>query len=498
MTDETLTTTRPPADDAGTGTGARDRLAVRLLLTSTFVVILNETVMGVALPRLMEDLSIPASTAQWVTTAFMLTMAIVIPVTGFVIQRFTTRTTFLAAMTLFSLGTAICALAPGFDALIVGRVVQASGTAIMLPLLMTTVMTVTPPASRGRTMGNISIVISVAPAIGPTISGLVLSVLDWRWLFALVLPIALGSLALGAVQLPNLTETRRARVDIASVILSAVAFGGIVYGLSGLGAVATTGITTTTWVSLGAGAVALVVFVWRQLQLQKIDDALLDLRTLSSSTFTISVGVMAISMMSLFGTLILVPLYAQTVLGLEALQTGLLLLPGGLIMGLLAPSVGRAYDRFGPRPLLVPGAVVVSASAWGFTLLTATSSPWLMLACHVLLSAGLALMFTPLFTSALGSLPMHLYSHGSAMVGTVQQVAGAAGTALFVTVLTAQSATLAAGGAGVVDATAGGIHAAFLVGAVISLVAIPAAFFVRAAPSSHGVEADETAEVLAH
>ncbi|NUU18618.1 multidrug efflux MFS transporter [Cellulomonas humilata] len=497
MTDETLTTTRPPADD---GTGARDRLAVRLLLISTFVVILNETVMGVALPRLMDDLSIPASTAQWVTTAFMLTMAIVIPVTGFVIQRFTTRATFLAAMTLFSLGTAICALAPGFDALIVGRVVQASGTAIMLPLLMTTVMTVTPPASRGRTMGNISIVISVAPAIGPTISGLVLSVLDWRWLFVLVLPIALGSLALGAVQLPNLTETRRARVDIASVVLSAVAFGGIVYGLSGLGAAATTGITTTTWTSLGAGAVALVVFVWRQLRLQRTDNALLDLRTLSSSTFTISVGVMAISMMSLFGTLILVPLYAQTVLGLEALQTGLLLLPGGLIMGLLAPSVGRAYDRYGPRPLLVPGAVVVSVSAWGFTLLTPASSPWLMLACHVLLSAGLALMFTPLFTSALGALPMHLYSHGSAMVGTVQQVAGAAGTALFVTVLTAQSATLAAAGSGVVDATAGGIHAAFLVGAAISLVAIPAAFFVRAAPSPHGADtdADETAAVLTH
>lgn len=497
MTDETLTTTRPPSDEAD-ATRARDRLAVRLLLISTFVVILNETVMGVALPRLMSDLAIPASTAQWVTTAFMLTMAIVIPVTGFVIQRFTTRTTFLAAMTLFSLGTAICALAPGFDALIVGRVVQATGTAIMLPLLMTTVMTVTPPESRGRTMGNISIVISVAPALGPTLSGLVLSVLDWRWLFALVLPIALGSLALGAVRLPNLTETRSARVDIASVILSAVAFGGIVYGLSGLGAAATTGISTTTWLSLGAGAVALVVFVLRQLRLQRIDDALLDLRTFSSSTFTISVGVMAISMMSLFGTLILVPLYAQTVLGLEALQTGLLLLPGGLLMGLLAPSVGRAYDRFGPRPLLVPGAVVVSASAWGFTLLTAASSPWLMLACHVTLSAGLALMFTPLFTSALGSLPPHLYSHGSAMVGTVQQVAGAAGTALFVTVLTAQSATLLAGGAGTVSATAGGIHAAFLVGAGISLAAIPAAFFVRAAPSGHGAGTDDAAEVFAH
>ena len=144
----------------------------------------------------------------------MLTMAVVIPVTGFVLQRLTTRAAFLAAMGLFCAGTLVCALAPGFPVLLAGRVVQASGTAIMLPLLMTTVMTVTPPAGRGRTMGNISVVISVAPALGPTVSGLVLTVLDWRWLFGLVLPIALGSLVLGAVRLPDLTTPRPARVDL--------------------------------------------------------------------------------------------------------------------------------------------------------------------------------------------------------------------------------------------------------------------------------------------
>lgn len=496
MTD--LTATLPSAPTAAPDTSGRDRLAVRLLLISTFVVILNETVMGVALPHLMTDLAIPASTAQWVTTAFMLTMAVVIPVTGFLIQRLTTRTTFLTAMGLFSAGTLICALAPGFAVLIAGRVVQASGTAIMLPLLMTTVMTVTPPASRGRTMGNISIVISVAPALGPTISGLVLSALPWRWLFVLVLPVALAALALGAARMPNLTDPRTARVDVPSVVLSAFAFGGLVYGLSGLGAAATTGVATSTWISLAVGVVGLVVFVLRQLRLQRVDDALLDLRTFSTPAFAISVGVMAISMMSLFGTLILVPLFAQVVLGLDALQTGLLLLPGGLLMGLLAPSVGRAYDRFGPRVLLVPGAVVVSAGAWAFTLLTATSSPWLLLVAHVVLSAGLALMFTPLFTSALGSLPGNLYSHGSAVVGTVQQVAGAAGTALFVTVLTAQAATLARGGSGAVDATAGGAHAAFLVGAAISLLAIPAAFLVRGTPGDgHGPHGADDVDVVA-
>jgi DHA2 family lincomycin resistance protein-like MFS transporter len=467
------------ASDPNARMTARDRTAVSLLLVSAFVVILNETIMGVALPRLMTDLDITASAAQWVTTAFMLTMAVVIPVTGFVLQRTTTRAAFLTAMGLFSAGTLVCALAPGFEVLLAGRVVQASGTAIMMPLLMTTVMTVTPPASRGRTMGNISVVISVAPALGPTISGLVLSVLDWRWLFGLVLPIALGALALGAARLVNLTTPREARVDVGSVILSAVAFGGVVYGLSRLGESGQAGGAAVAWVPLGVGLVALSLFIARQLWLQRSDAALLDLRTFSSPVFSVSIGLMAIMMMSLFGTIILLPLYAQNVLGLPALQTGLLLLPGGLLMGLLAPSVGRVYDRFGPRILLVPGAVVVSAAGWGLTTLDETSSPWLLLSAHVVLSLGLALMFTPLFTASLGALPPHLYSHGSAVVGTVQQVAGAAGTALFVTVLTASSTALAGTGSGPVEAMAGGVHAAFLVGAVISLLAIPAAFAVR-------------------
>nr|WP_203670636.1 DHA2 family efflux MFS transporter permease subunit [Cellulomonas phragmiteti] len=467
---------------------ARDRLAVTLLLVSTFVVILNETIMGVALPRLMDDLAITASTAQWLTTAFLLTMAVVIPVTGFFLQRTTTRGAFLTAMGLFSLGTLVCALSPGFEMLLAGRVVQATGTAVMLPLLMTTVMTVTPPASRGRTMGNISIVISVAPALGPTISGLILSVLDWRWMFGLVLPVALGALALGAVRLPNVTETRRARVDVVSVLLSAVAFGGLVFGMSRIGEAVSGGVEPVTLGALLLGATGLTLFVARQLRLQRTDDALLDLRTFRSRTFAVGVGLMALMMMSLFGVIIMLPIYAQTVLGVDTLRTGLMLLPGGLLMGLLAPAVGRAYDRVGPRPLLVPGTVLVSLAAWGMALLLgAQTSPWLLVAAHLTMSAGLALVFTPLFTSALGSVAPERYSHGSAVIGTVQQVAGAAGTAVFVTVLSATAAGLAADGASEVAATAGGVHAAFLVGGVLTLPAILAAFAVRAAPAGAAV-----------
>lgn len=501
MTEPNPTVTAGPATEPGVAPGGspavtgaptsmsrRDRLAVAILLASTFVVILNETIMGVALPRLMTDLEITAATAQWVSAAFMLTMAVVIPVTGFVLQRVTTRAAFGAAMGLFSLGTLVSALAPGFEVLVAGRVIQASGTAIMLPLLMTTVMTVTPPASRGRTMGNISVVISVAPAIGPTISGLVLTVLPWRALFAIVLPVALLALGAGLWRLPTLNEPRYARVDVLSVVLSALAFGGVVLGLSRFGEVAAGG-ALAAWLPLGVGLVALSLFVARQLWLQRTDAALLDLRVFASPTYAVSVGLMGLSMLGLFGTIILLPIYTQQVLGLDVLGTGLLMLPGGLLMGLLAPGVGRLYDRVGPRPLLVPATAVVSLSLWGMTLFAQETPPWFVLACHVTLSAGLALTFTPLFTAALGAVPQPLYSHGSAVVGTVQQVAGAAGTALFVTVLTATAISSRAAGAGDVAATAAGVHAAFLVGAVISLAAIPTALAVRAAPepaADHG------------
>ena len=478
----------PDAAAAASRLGARDRTVIVVLLVSTFVVILNETIMGVALPRLMEDLAITATAAQWLTTAFMLTMAIVIPITGFLLQRFNTRPVFLAAMSLFSTGTLLAAVSPGFELLLVGRVVQATGTAIMMPLLMTTVMTLVPRATRGKTMGNISTVISVAPAIGPTISGIILSVLDWRWMFILVLPIAVGSLLLGMARIQNVTTPRRAHFDVLSVILSAFGFGGLVYGLSNLGGESEGAGPAAAVVPLIVGGIALALFALRQFALQRRDAALLDLRTFTSRTFTFSILMLTISMMALFGTIILLPIYMQTVLGLDALSTGLLLLPGGLVMGLLAPFVGRAYDRFGPTGLLVAGSTIVSAVFWFMTMLDERSSSWAMLAAHVALSFGLALLFTPLFTSGLASLRPSLYSHGSAVVGTVQQVAAAAGTALFVTVMAAQAATLTASGSSEVSATAGGIHLAFVIGAIISLFAIPAAFFIRRSEEQHAPE----------
>jgi DHA2 family lincomycin resistance protein-like MFS transporter len=469
--------TAEPTQGAGDHIARRNRLVINLLLVATFVVILNETIMGVAIPHLVVDLNITEVAAQWLSTAFMLTMAVVIPITGFLLQRFNTRPVFIAAMSLFSLGTLIAAMAPGFEVLLLARVVQASGTAIMMPLLMTTVMTLVPPATRGRTMGNISIVISVAPAIGPTISGIILSTLTWRWMFILVLPIAIGALILGAMRVKNVTTPRAVPIDVFSVILSAFGFGGLVYGLSNIGGATAT--FMSSWLPLIVGIVALAAFVVRQLVLQRSDRALLDLRTFRARTFTVSIILMGISMMALFGTIIVLPFFMQNVLQLNSLTTGLLLLPGGIVMGVLAPFVGRLYDRFGPTVLLVPGSIIVSGVLWGLTMVNENTSMWWVLAAHVTLSIGLAFMFTPLFTAGLGALRPKLYSHGSAIVGTVQQLAGASGTALFIAVMSGVTLSQQAAGASALGAAASGIQAAFLCGAIISTFGVVAAFFVR-------------------
>ncbi|GAA4265682.1 DHA2 family efflux MFS transporter permease subunit [Frondihabitans peucedani] len=478
----------PAAAGTGEADAKRNRLVIGLLLVSAFVVILNETIMSVALPRLVVDLRVTAATAQWLTTGFMLTMAVVIPVTGFLLQRFNTRPVFITAMSLFSLGTAIAAIAPGFSILLIARVVQASGTAIMMPLLMTTAMTLVAPASRGRVMGNISIVISVAPAIGPTISGLILQALSWRFMFVIVLPIALVALVVGGIKMKNVTVTRKSPLDVLSVILSAFAFSGLLYGLSSVGEAASgTPQPVMPIVPVLVGAAALALFVWRQIRLAPRGVALLDLRTFTSRTFAVSIVMIAISMLALFGTLIILPIYMQNVLGFSTLTTGLLLLPGGIVMGVLSPVVGRLYDRIGPTPLLVVGAVLVSGALWAMAMVLREGTPAFVIPIvHVILSIGLAFTFTPLFTASLGSVRPDLYSHGSAILGTMQQVAGGVGTALFVTLLATTAASRVSEGAGQVSATAAGVQTAFLTGAIISLFAIAASFFVRKPPVIEG------------
>ncbi|HEX9228304.1 MAG TPA: DHA2 family efflux MFS transporter permease subunit [Arthrobacter sp.] len=450
---------------------------IATLLVATFVVILNETIMNVALQRLMVDLGVTAPTVQWLSTGFMLTMAVVIPTTGFILQRLSTRAVFMLAMGLFSGGTLLAALAPGFEILLLARIVQAGGTAIMLPLLMTTILTLVPVTRRGFVMGNVSIAISVAPAMGPTVSGLILEHFSWRFMFVFVLPIAVAAFAIGAKFLTNIGEKETTRLDVLSVLLTVPAFGGLVYGLSqigGEGGGADGGPGSTAIMALAVGVIAMAAFVFRQLRLQKSAAPLLDLRAFTFRMFTVSVLLLVVAMIALFGSVILLPLYLQEVRGLSSLETGLTLLPGGLAMGLLGPFIGRLFDKVGPLPLTVTGSSLLVLALFQFSLLDEGTSVGWIIALHVGLSLGLALIFTPAFTTGLNPLPPHLYSHGSAIMSTLQQVAGAAGTALLVSVYAVVSA-----GAGMVA----GMHAAFLTASVIAVAAVVLAALMRKTPA---------------
>ncbi|WP_205753965.1 DHA2 family efflux MFS transporter permease subunit [Arthrobacter nitrophenolicus] len=455
---------------------------ISTLLVATFVVILNETIMNVALQRLMVDLQVDAPTVQWLSTGFMLTMAVVIPTTGFILQSLSTRKVFMLAMGLFAGGTALAAVAPGFEILLLARIIQAGGTAIMLPLLMTTILTLVPMAKRGAVMGNVSIAISVAPAMGPTVSGLILEHFTWRFMFVFVLPVALAALAIGAKYLTNVGEAERTKLDFLSVLLTVPAFGGLVYGLSriggGHGGQAGPGAGAIT--ALVIGVASLAVFVLRQLRLQKAEAPLLDLRAFNFRMFTVSVLLMVVAMMALFGGVILLPLYLQEVRGLGSLETGLALLPGGLAMGLLGPVIGRLFDKVGPLPLTVTGSILMVVTLWQFSMLDAGTAVWWIVTLHVGLSFGLALLFTPAFTTGLNPLPPHLYSHGSAIMSTTQQVAGAAGTALLVSIFAVVSAT---------SGLVAGMSAAFLTATVIAFAAVVLSAMMRkteGATAGHG------------
>ncbi|WP_246822368.1 DHA2 family efflux MFS transporter permease subunit [Corynebacterium sp. HMSC074C05] len=419
-------------------------MAIYVLLAAAFMAILNETVMSVAIPVIKADLNISAATAGWLTTAFLLTMAVVIPVTGFLIASVRFRTLFAISQGLFVVGTLIGAFAPGFAIVLLARVVQASGTAVLLPLLMTTVLNVVPEHERGRMMGRMSIVIAVAPAIGPTVSGLILEIANnnWHALFDTMLPLGLIVLVVGVILVPNIEENSAKPIDILSVFLSAGAFGPLVYALSRVGAE----FSLIDGILCAAGIVLLVLFIMRQRRLAPRNRALLDLRTFRTKSFTLSTTILTFGFMLMFGVIIILPLYLN-LRGVDVKTIGLIVMPGPLIMGLMGPTVGRLFDTYGPRPLAIPGSIVLALGLFGLGFISASTPLWWIVACHIVFEIGLGLLFTPLFTFGLGDLPKNLYPDGSAILNTLQQVAGAVGTAFFVALSTVIAAGLSGAGA---------------------------------------------------
>ncbi|MHA7286196.1 DHA2 family efflux MFS transporter permease subunit [Arthrobacter sp. MDT3-44] len=447
-------------------------LTISVLVFSAFVAFLSEMVVGVALPQIMDDLNITATTGQWLTTGYALTLAVIIPTTGYIMQRFQLRTIFIASVGLFTLGTLIAAVAPGFALLLTGRIVQALGTAVLVPLLMTTSIGLVAPSRQGQMMALVTAVSAVAPALGPAFSGLVMSQLSWRWLFIIILPLSVLGLLIGAIKMPNLTTPRRIGFDALSLVLSAIGFGALVFGLASAGESSDGHFSASFWIAIPLGVAGIAAFVARQLRLQRRGAAVLDLRIFTYAGFARPVIVFTFLVMGAFALATLLPLVMQESLGLGSLETGLLMVPGGATIGIVSLLIGRYYDRIGARGLALPGALVVGAGWWFMTTFTEDTSMWVVLATYVFVCAGQAFAWVALFTMSLGSLPSALTPHGSAALNTIQQLGGAAGLAVLIAVLSSN--------AGGTDAAsvADGARAAFTVGTVLAVVALVATAFL--------------------
>lgn len=465
-------------------------VTISVLVVATFTVILNEMLMAVALPRVMTDLDISAATAQWLTTAYMLTMAIVIPATGFLTERYQMRTVFTLAMTLFTVGTLVAIVAPGFNTLLVGRIIQAVGTAIVLPLSYTAMSALVPESRRGSVLAMNIVATSAAPALGPVFSGLILSRFDWPWLFIAILPMALATLALGNAMIRVPSVPRKVRLDALSLALSAVGFAGLVYGLASLGEGAGHALVSP-WTSIPVGVAVVAVFVARQVQLQKCDRAQLDMRPFRNRTFSVSAFTMLCFMIACYGMVTLMPVILQTSYGLSTVEAGLFMVPGGITIAIVSAVVGRLYDQVGPRPLVITGAIINAAGLYVLSILAPGTSMGLLLTTYLVIIVGQALMWTPLFAASLGVLDKHLLPHGSAIVNTLQQLAGAAGIAIMFSIMGTASETYVQAGEPIGPAMAHGAQWSYLVGCVFVLVSLVAALFLpqRAIPRGEALPA---------
>ncbi|WP_155592225.1 MDR family MFS transporter [Lysinibacillus cavernae] len=394
------------------------------LILGAFVSLLNETLLGNALPVLMTELNVTASTIQWLTTAYMLVVGILVPITALLQQWFTTRQMFLSAMLTFLIGTIIAALSPSFFFLLIGRIIQAFGTGLMLPLLMNTILIIYPSEKRGAAMGLVGLVMLFAPAIGPTLSGVIIDSLEWRWLFYMVIPLTVISILIAFKYLQNVTELKRPKVDYLSIILSTLGFGGIVYSFSASGDLGWSDLKVLLAIIIGV--LSLLFFTIRQL---KIENPILDLRAFSFPMFTLPVVIMFIVMMTMFSTMALLPMFLQTVLLVTAFKSGLIMLPGSIISGIMGPIAGSLFDKYRAKSIIIPGIILVALGVFLFTTLDKDTSVLQLIVMHSLLMLGIIFVMTSQ-TFGLNQLTPNLYPHGTAIFNTLSQVAGAIGTAL--------------------------------------------------------------------
>lgn len=458
---------------------------IAILFFGAFIAFLNNTLLNVALPAIMTDFQVKPATVQWLTNGYMLVNGILIPASAFFIQRFTNKTLFFTAMSLFTIGTALAAFSPSFSVLLAGRMVQASGSALMMPLLMNVMLTAFPIERRGTAMGFFGLIMFAAPAIGPTLSGWIVQNYSWRLLFEMILPFSIIVLLFAIFKLKNITPTKKIKIDITSLILSTIAFASLLYGFSDAGSKGWGSLIVITMITLGF--ISLTIFIVRQLRLE---EPMLEFRIFRYSMFALSSAIMIVMSASMFSAMILVPIYVQIVRGISPFYAGILMLPGAILMALMSPITGRLFDRYGGKALAIIGLSITVVTTYLLSQLTLQSGFFYLMTIFTIRMVGISLVMMPVMTNGLNQLPMWANPHGTAMNNTIQQISGAIGSAVLVTVMNVRMEKVATtiqtneNFKGTVEqieqiSMLDGVNFAFFVSTVIAAVALVLSLFMK-------------------
>ncbi|HBY83749.1 DHA2 family efflux MFS transporter permease subunit [Staphylococcus sp.] len=493
------------------------------MLFGMFIAILNQTLLNVALPKINTEFNISASTGQWLMTGFMLVNGILIPISAFLFNKYSYRKLFIIGLVLFTFGSLICAISMNFPIMMTGRVLQAIGAGILMPLGSNVIVTIFPPEKRGVAMGTMGIAMILAPAIGPTLSGYIVQNYDWNLMFYGMFFIGLVAIAVGFFWFRLYQRTTNPKADVPGIIYSTIGFGALLYGFSEAG---NKGWGSTEIVSMFIiGIIFITLFVIRELRMKA---PMLNLEVLKYPTYTLTTVINMIVMMSLYGGMILLPIYLQNLRGFSALDSGLLMLPGALVMGALGPIAGKLLDTIGIKPLAIFGIGVMTYATWELTKLNMDTPYLSIMGIYVLRSFGMAFIMMPIMTAGMNALPARLISHGNAFVNTMRQLAGSIGTAILVTVMTTQTTNHVAAFGEELDktnpmvqdhmrelaqqfggeqgamkvllqyvnklASVEGINDAFIIATIISLVALILSFFLQSKKKADASAAKSRAE----
>ncbi|KEI47558.1 multidrug MFS transporter [Staphylococcus epidermidis UC7032] len=403
------------------------------MLFGMFIAILNQTLLNVALPKINTEFNIFASTGQWLMTGFMLVNGILIPISAFLFNKYSYRKLFIIGLALFTLGSLVCAISFNFPIMMSGRVLQAIGAGILMPLGSNVIVTIFPPEKRGVAMGTMGIAMILAPAIGPTLSGYIVQNYHWNVMFYGMFFIGIIAIVIGLFWFKLYQSTTNPKADIPGIIYSTIGFGSLLYGFSEAG---NKGWGSTEIVTMFiVGTVFIIFFIIRELRMKA---PMLNLEVLKYPTYTLTTIINMIVMMSLYGGMILLPLYLQNLRGFSALDSGLLLLPGALVMGALGPVAGKLLDTIGIKPLAIFGIGIMTYATWELSKLNMDTTYLHIMWIYIVRSFGMAFIMMPIMTAGMNALPPRLISHGNAFVNTMRQLAGSIGTAILVTVMTTQ------------------------------------------------------------